>query len=249
MKKGIVDCVFADPPYNIGVDYDNCDDNLSPDEYWKFTAEWIDGCIHVLSPCGTFFAWLPTAFASRVSAHLQTQGLNLINEIIVVQRFGQCTDGNFISGHVRLLYFSKDPECRTWNPDQILVPSDRASKYADRRTMESKTPGRRVPLNVWGMDEKYFGRIQGNNAERRPLHPNQVPEAVVTRALLATTKKGDLVFDPFLGSGTTCTIARALGRRSIGIELSPEYARSASERIQQGPARPITLPDAEEVAS
>jgi len=249
MKKGIVDCVFADQPYNIGVDYAEWDDNLSPEEFWTFTKAWIDGCIHVLSPCGSFFAWLPPSLASRVSVYLQDKGLHPINDIVVVQRFGQHTRGKLISGHVRLLYFAKDPDCRTWNTDSILVPSLRASKYADKRTQSTKTPGKRAPLDVWGLDEPYFGRVQGNNAERCPLHPNQVPEAVVARALLATTNEGDLVLDPFLGSGTTCTVARALGRRSIGIELSPEYARSASERIERGPARPIALSDAEEASS
>ena len=105
--------------------------------------------------------------------------------------------------------------------------------------MNTKTPGKRVPFDVWGVDEKYFGRVSGahSNKERRPQHPNQVPEVVVKRALLATTNPSDLVLDPFAGSGTTGTVARALGRRSIGIEISPEYAKSAFERIKEGAVR------------
>lgn len=105
--------------------------------------------------------------------------------------------------------------------------------------MNTKTPGKRVPFDVWGVDEQYFGRVSGahSNKERRPQHPNQVPEVVVKRALLATTNPGDLVLDPFAGSGTTGAVARALGRRSIGIEISPEYAKSAFERIKEGAVR------------
>jgi DNA modification methylase len=88
--------------------------------------------------------------------------------------------------------------------------------------------------------------VQGNNKERCPDHPNQLPEVYLERVIRATSNEGDLVLDPFLGSGTTCTVARALGRRSIGIEISPDFARSAFQRVQRGPVhigmdRPTTM--------
>lgn len=234
-----IDTIFADQPYNIGVEYDTWNDNLSKEQFWKFTYDWIDLCVTALSPRGSFFLWLPPRLANRAAVHIEDRGLTLINDIVVVQRFGQHKDSGFISGHVRLLYFSKDKDRRTWNPSDILVPSLRATKYKDKRTEQTKNPGKRVPLDVWGIDEKYFGRVSGvsSNKERRDGHPNQVPEVVVKRALLATTNPGDLVLDPFLGSGTTSTVARALGRRSIGIEISRKYAESAFERIKAGAVR------------
>jgi len=84
---------------------------------------------------------------------------------------------------------------------------------------------------------KYWGRIQGNNKERRPEHENQIPEVYMERVIRACSNEGNLILDPFLGSGTTCTIAYALKRRSIGIEISHKTAKSAFKRIKEGPVR------------
>jgi DNA modification methylase len=92
-----------------------------------------------------------------------------------------------------------------------------------------------VPLDVWYGPN--WGRIQGNNRERRPSHQNQLPEVYLERVIRACSIEGQLVLDPFLGSGTTCTVARGLKWRSIGIEYSGEHAASAFERIQAGPIR------------
>ena len=89
----------------------------------------------------------------------------------------------------------------------------------------------RVPMDVWY--GRYWGRIQGNNKERRPRHHNQIPEVYLERIVRACSNEGDLVLDPFLGSGTTGTVARAYGRRSIGIEYSAENAASAWNRITE----------------
>jgi site-specific DNA-methyltransferase (adenine-specific) len=90
-------------------------------------------------------------------------------------------------------------------------------------------------LDVWyGAN---WGRIQGNNRERRKNHHNQIPEVYLERVIRACSNEGQLVLDPFIGSGTTCTVARALGRRSVGIEYSSPIAASAFERIRQGPIR------------
>ena len=131
------------------------------------------------------------------------------------------------------------------------MPSDRATKYNDERTKDTATPGLRPPLDVWGADgEPFWGRVPGNSKERRPNHPNQLPEVYLERVLLSASDPEDLVLDPFLGSGTSCTVARALGRRSIGIERSPQSAQSAFERIRlgrgslsrwPGPGRHVTL--------
>jgi site-specific DNA-methyltransferase (adenine-specific) len=131
---------------------------------------------------------------------------------------------------VHALYFARDADNRIWNPDAVRVPSDRATIYADPRTMAKETnKGLRVPLDVWY--GRYWGRIQGNNLERRHHHHNQIPEVYLERVIQACSNEGDLVLDPFAGSGTTPTVARAYGRRSIGIEFSEQNAASAWERI------------------
>jgi DNA modification methylase len=87
----------------------------------------------------------------------------------------------------------------------------------------------RAPMDVWY--GKYWGRVQGNNKERRDQHHNQIPEVYLERVIRACSNEGSLVLDPFLGSGTTSTVARAWNRRSIGIEYSKTNAKNAWERI------------------
>jgi DNA modification methylase len=236
IEEGSIDLVFADPPFNWDVNYGKWQDNMPRDEYLKFTHEWLDACLRVLAPHGSIWVNIPDDTAAEIVVYLKKEKkLTMMNWCIWHFRFGQCRNTNFIVSKVHVLYFVKDPAKRIWHPDQVLEPSDRATTYADARTRRTQTPGLRVPLDVWY--GQYWGRIQGNNKERRAKHENQIPEVYMDRVIRACSNVGDLVLDPFLGSGTTCSVARALKRRSIGIEYSKTIAKSAFERIQDGPVR------------
>lgn len=228
--NGCVDLIFADPPFNWDVPYDGWEDNMPREVYEQFTFDWLDACIDVLSPTGSIWISIPDDTAAEIVMHLKRRGLTMINWCVWHFRFGQHRDGAFITSKVHALYFSKDPKNRVWNPDEILEQSDRASIYNDKRTQAKEhNKGMRVPMDVWY--GKYWGRIQGNNKERRQGHHNQNPEVYLERIILSCSNEGDLVLDPFAGSGTTNTVARAHGRRSIGIEYSQATAESAWERI------------------
>ena len=235
LENESVDLIFADPPFNQGINYDNWKDDMSQEDYLQFTHNWIDACLGVLAPRGSIWVNVPDNIAAEVVVHLKSKGLYMINWCIWHFRFGQWRNTNFIVSKAHVLYFVKDPENRIWNPDQILEASDRASIYNDSRTTKTQTPGQRVPLDVWY--GKNLGQIQGNNKERRANHSNQIPEVYMERIIRACSNEEDMVLDPFLGSGTTCTVARALNRRSIGIECSEAYAKSAFDRVQEGPVR------------
>jgi len=232
-----VDLIFADPPFNWNRAYDKWDDSMPREDYLRFTAEWLDCCIGALADRGSMWVNIPDDTAAEIVVHLKGRGLQMVNWCIWHYRFGQNTESRFISSHVHALYFAKNPAKRTWNPDAILEPSDRATTYFDPRTQNKKEgkAGMRVPMDVWY--GPYWGRIQGNNKERRANHDNQLPEAYLERVIRACSNEGDLVMDPFLGSGTTGVIAHALKRRFIGIEFSDENAKSAFSRIQKGPVR------------
>ncbi|MCP4757958.1 MAG: site-specific DNA-methyltransferase [Planctomycetes bacterium] len=230
--RGAVDLIFADPPFNWDVPYDGWSDDMSRRQYERFTFDWLDGCIDALSPTGSIWVNIPDDTAAEVVMHLKRRGLVMVNWCVWHFRFGQCRNSSFITSKVHALYFCKDPDKRIWNPDAVLEQSDRASIYGDRRTMEKDSnKGMRVPMDVWY--GKYWGRIQGNNSERRHGHQNQIPEVYLERVILACSNENDLILDPFAGSGTTGTVARAHGRRSIGIEQSPVTATSAWERISK----------------
>ncbi len=230
-----IDLIFADPPFNWNVRYTDWDDNMRREDYLDFTYQWLDACIRVLAPHGSLWVNIPDDWAAEVVLHLKARKLQMINWCIWHFRFGQCRDSSFIVSKAHVLYFARDRKKRIWNPDAILESSDRATLYNDARTRRTRRPGLRVPLDVWY--GPYLGRIQGNNKERRPGHRNQIPELYMRRVISACSNEGDLVLDPFLGSGTTCTVARALNRRSIGIEYSEPTAKSAFDRIKNGAVR------------
>jgi len=237
-EVGKIDLVFADPPFNWKVKYDRWQDNLPADEYLEFTHQWLDVCVDALAPRGAIWVNIPDDSAAEVVMHLKrTRGLTMINWCIWHFRFGQNRMGSFIMSKVHALYFVKDPNHRIWNPEDILEPSDRATTYFDPRTQNKRAGvnGLRTPMDVWY--GKHWGRIQGNNAERRHGHQNQLPEVYLERVIRSCSNPDSLVLDPFLGSGTTGLIARELGRRSIGVEYSADNARSAAQRIKDGPVR------------
>ena len=230
-ERGSVDLVFADPPFNWDVPYaGDWNDGMERAAYERFTFEWLDACIDCLSPTGSLWVNIPDDSAAEIVLHLKRRGLAMVNWCVWHFRFGQCRNSSFIMSKVHALYFCKDPDNRIWNPEAILEPSDRAAIYNDARTMEKDTQkGMRVPMDVWY--GQYWGRIQGNNKERRPGHENQIPEVYLERVITACSNEGDLVLDPFCGSGTTSTVARAHGRRSITVDQSESIAASAWERI------------------
>lgn len=254
VRAGSVDMVFADPPFNWNRAYDKWNDAMPREDYLQFTYAWLDLCRGALRPGGAMWVNIPDDTAAEIVVHLKNPSANgkhpafeMVNWCVWHYRFGQNTRTRFINSKVHALYFVKpeDPALgerglRTWNADRVLEPSDRATTYNDPRTLSKKDglpAGMRVPMDVWY--GPYWGRIQGNNAERRENHDNQLPEIYLTRVIEATSRVGDLVLDPFVGSGTTAVVANATGRRFIGTEFSRANAKSAFDRIVAGPARPI----------
>src|SRR5438105_13047845 len=169
-----VELIFADPPFNWDVPYGEWNDAIPREAYLSFTYEWLDGCLMTLSDRGAFWVNIPDDTAAEIVVHLKQRGLTMINWCIWHFRFGQHRTGNFIVSKVHALYFARHRDQRTWNPQPVLEPSDRAAIYDDPRTKHTRQPGLRVPLDVWyGLN---WGRIQGNNKERRAHHQNQIPE-------------------------------------------------------------------------
>ncbi len=242
------DLVFADPPFNWKRDYDRWQaggawDDAQPEaDYLSFTYEWLDLAAARLAEHGALWVNIPDTWAAEIVVHLKSRGLKMVNWCVWHYRFGQNTKARFINSKVHALYFMKDPAHpdRRWNPEEILEVSDRRAIYGDPRTESKKDgvePGHRVPMDVWY--GPFWGRVQGNNKERRHKHDNQLPEVYLGRVVSACSNPGDLVLDPFLGSGTTGVVARALGRRFVGIDYADLNARHAFDRIKAGPARTV----------
>ncbi|MCA9135533.1 MAG: site-specific DNA-methyltransferase [Planctomycetales bacterium] len=259
IQPGSVDLVFADPPFNIGYSYDVYDDQQTRDDYLQFCRDWISGVYTSLKADGSFWLAIGDEYAAELKLLSQEIGFTPRSWVIWYYTFGvNCVRG-FSRSHTHLFHFVKDAEKFTFNGDNptVRVPSARQLVYADARA----NPKGRLPDNTWILrpqdapqlgfspshDTWYFARVAGTFKEREGFHGCQMPEQLLGRIVRVSSNPGDLVLDPFGGSGTTLVVAKKLGRQYMGIELSEDYAARVSQRLSacnvgdplDGPADPI----------
>jgi site-specific DNA-methyltransferase (adenine-specific) len=253
-----VDLVFADPPFNIGYEYDEYDDARTTSDYLQWCQQWMAGVHRVLKPNGTFWLAIGDEYAAELKIEAQKLGFHCRSWVIWYYTFGvNCVNG-FSRSHTHLFHFVKNKEdfvFNRFNP-QIRVQSARQLVYADNRA----NPNGRLPDNTWitrpqdaplsfspSHDTWYFARVAGTFKEREGFHGCQMPEQLLARIIRASSNPQDVVLDPFGGSGTTLCVAKKLGRQWIGFELSTEYSAYIKERLKHtevggsidGPEDPI----------
>ncbi len=241
LPEGSVDLAFADPPFNIGYEYDVYEDKRAAEEYLDWTRQWGAALVRALKPTGTFWLAIGDDFAAELKMIFQRElGLTCRSWCIWYYTFGVNCKFKFSRSHTHLFHFVKDRRSFTFNHDAIRVPSARQLVYADLRS----NPTGRLPDDTWILrpqdltqgfqpeeDVWYFPRVCGTFKERAGWHGCQMPVKLLERIVKACSNEGELVLDPFAGSGTTLSAAKNLGRRFLGFELSPDYADRIRERL------------------
>ena len=240
LADGTVDLAFADPPFNIGYDYDVYDDERNREEYLAWSRRWTGAVARVLKPAGTFWLAIGDEYAAELKIMVQEHGLVCRSWVVWYYTFGVNCKQKFSRSHAHLFHIVKDPGQFTFNVEAIRVPSARQLVYADRRA----NPTGRLPDDTWILrpqdlpegfqpDENtwYFPRVCGTFKERAGWHGCQMPEQLLGRIIRASSNEGDLVLDPFGGSGTTLAVAKKLKRQFLGFELSEKYAEQIRKRL------------------
>lgn len=215
----IVDLVIADPPYNLGKDYGNNKDLKAWSEYESFTRDWLNEAIRIIKPTGSLYVFMGVRFISSLFCMLEDDFKLIFNGWITwhyTQGMGR--KRGFSPRHEDILYFTKS-ENFTFNLDDVRVPQ---KYFRKRNNMNGANPG-----DVWQFSHVHYC------SDEREEHPTQKPEALMERIILASSDEGDLVLDPFVGSGTTCRVANVLNRKWIGIDLNPEYVQMSERRLLQ----------------
>jgi site-specific DNA-methyltransferase (adenine-specific) len=242
IPEGIVDLAFADPPFNIGYTYDVYEDRLAADEYLDWTRKWGQALVRTLKPTGTFWLAIGDDFAAELKLLFQRDlGLCCRSWVVWYYTFGVNCKYKFSRSHTHLFHFVKDRKNFTFNAGNIKVPSARQLVYADSRADSNG----RLPDDTWILrpqdavggftpeeDVWYFPRVCGTFKERAGWHGCQMPEQLLGRIIKSCSNPGEIVLDPFGGSGTTLAVAKKLGRRFIGFELSRNYAGKINARLQ-----------------
>ena len=241
VKTGSIDLAFADPPFNIGYDYDVYDDRRDADQYLSWSRKWIAEVSRVLKPDGTFWLAIGDEYAAelKVIAHREL-GFTPRSWVIWYYTFGVHCKKKFARSHAHLFQFVKDPKTFTFNDGDVRVPSARQTTYLDARA----NPSGRLPDDTWILrpqdipegfapeeDTWYFPRVCGTFKERAGWHGCQMPEQLLGRVIRACSNPGEVVLDPFGGSGTTLIVAKKLHRHFLGFELSPEYSSQIQTRL------------------
>ncbi len=242
LAEGSVDLVFADPPFNIGYDYDVYRDELESNEYLAWSREWISAVYRALKPTGTFWLAIGDEYAAELKIESQRIGFFPRSWVIWYYTFGVNCKYKFTRSHAHLLYFVKDRRKFTFNAADLdnRVPSARLLVYNDSRGV----PDGRLPDDTWILrpqdasdsfeaseDTWYFPRVNGTFKERAGFHGCQMPEQLLGRIIRTCSKPGDFVVDPFSGSATTLAVAKKLGRRFLGFDLSKEYVTRGQKRL------------------
>ena len=195
----------------------------------------------MLRPDGTFWLAIGDEYAAELKVLATRElGFTCRSWVVWYYTFGVNCRTKFSRSHAHLFHFVKDPAAFTFNDDAIRVPSARELVYADKRANSAG----RLPDDTWILrpqdlpegftadgDTWYFPRVCGTFKERSGWHGCQMPEQLLGRIIRASSNAGDTVLDPFGGSGTTLAVAKKLGRRFLGCELSEAYAARIRERL------------------
>jgi modification methylase len=227
-----VDVIFADPPYNLQLGgalhrpdqslVDACDDEwdqfASFEAYDAFTRAWLLACRRVLKPAGTI--WVIGSYHNifRVGATLQDLNFWILNDIVwrKTNPMPNFKGRRFQNAHETMIWATRDPKAKgyTFNYDAMKAANYDVQMRSDWL----------FPICSGGE------RLKGEDGKK--VHPTQKPEALLARILMASSKPGDVVLDPFFGSGTTGAVAKRLGRHFVGIEREQAYIDAARERIE-----------------
>lgn len=242
MPDKSVDLVIADPPYNLSKGakwkWDNSVilkgmggnwnkvmvdwDNMSFEDYWNFTVQWISEVKRILKPTGSVWIFGTYHNMGIINVICQMLEVEIINEIVWFKRnaFPNLSGRRFTASHETILWAHSGGKNRQYYFDYEYI------KNTDFPEDLIKQPGKQM-RTVWDIP---------NNKSKEELaygkHPTQKPIRLLKRMILSSTKEGDMVFTPFGGSGSECVAAKLCGRKYCGFELNTEYYNISLERLK-----------------
>ncbi len=233
LPQACVDLLIADPPYNLDKDFGaSRAARMDEEEYEAYTASWLDAALPLLKGDASVYVCCDWRCSSAVERALARR-LTLRNRITWEREKGRAASTNWKSAHEDI-WFATLSDSYHFDPKAVLLRRRVRAPYRDERGEPkdwSEAEGGRfrdtAASNLWTDLTVPFWSMSENTS-----HPTQKPEKLVAKLVLASSRPGDLVLDPFLGSGTSAAVARKLGRRFIGIELDPEHVLAGLRRLE-----------------
>jgi|YNPBryantNP2012_1023418.scaffolds.fasta_scaffold10730_2 site-specific DNA-methyltransferase (adenine-specific) len=223
-----VDVTFADPPFNLRKRYNSTNDKLALQEYLDWCEQWLGEMVRVTKPTGSIFVhniprWLTyyAAFLNKI-AYFK----HWITWDAPTSPMGKTLQ----PAHYGILFYAKDPKLNKFY--EIRYPHKRCRKCG---YLHKDYGGKKGSLHPFGplLSDVWTDIHRIKHNKYRDEHPCQLPVHLLERVILMSTDEGDIVLDPFSGTGTTAIAAKRLGRRYIGFEVDKEYVRISEEKLRQ----------------
>lgn len=238
LKKGSIDLIFADPPYNINkAEWDNFD---SQKEYIKWSMKWIKSASRLLKENGTLYVMGFSEVLSDIRGPASKFFPGGTRWLIWHYKNKANLGDGWGRSHESIIQFKKS-DSSTFNQDSVRIPySNHTTKYPEHPQAESSQYGNGSKYNqIWVPNplgakprDVFEVPVTSNGMTEKTPHPTQKPEELIRRFILASSNEDDLVFDPFSGSGTTLVCAQQLDRKWIGCDMNEEYNKWAIARLE-----------------
>lgn len=229
----VADLIILDPPYNLTRDFGGTTFNARTDDsYEQYLRSWMHDVCRKLKPTGSLYLcgdWRCTAAMQRVLS----EELTIMNRITWQREKGRGARSNWKNSMEDIWFAVRDPQHYCFNVDAVMMKRRVLAPYkVDGKPKDwEETAGGNFrltyPSNFWDDISVPFWSMPENTD-----HPTQKPEKLIAKLILASSREGDLVLDPFMGSGTSCVVARKLGRHYCGIEQKEEYCLWAQKRLR-----------------
>ena len=232
LPNEFADLIIIDPPYNLSKDYNGFKFSKTNDDvYLEYLKSWFPKIIKTLKPTGSVYIcgdWKCTSALQQI----MTENLYVMNRITWQREKGRGAKANWKNGMEDIWFGVKDKNKYYFNVEavkqkrKVLAPYKENGKPKDWEETEDGNFRLTYPSNFWDDISIPYWSMPENTE-----HSTQKPEKLIAKLILASSKEGDIIFDPFLGSGTTSVVAKKLGRKYVGIEMNEEYCCFAEKRI------------------
>lgn len=233
IPDAFADLIIIDPPYNLTKDFNGLKFASRPEHrYDEYLASWFPAVCRKLKPHGSLYMcgdWKCTASLQRAIE----KELTVMNRITWQREKGRGAKSNWKNGMEDIWFAVKDASCYYFNVDAVMMKRQVLAPYrvdGKPKDWDEGAAGKfrlTCPSNFWDDISVPFWSMPENTD-----HPAQKPEKLYAKLILASSKEGDVVFDPFLGSGTASVVAKKLRRNFCGIEINEEYCLWAEKRLQ-----------------
>lgn len=230
MKKipeNSVDVTFADPPFNLGKQYNRYKDKQSDEEYLSWCREWLKEMVRITKLTGSIFIHNVPKWLIFFGSYLNE--IATFRHWIAWDAMGPPLGKTLLPNHYGILYYVKSEKFKFYD----IRTLHKRCRFCHRVLQDYG--GKKNQMHPLGplVSDVWTDIHRIRHKKRRDEHPCQLPVHLLERLLLMSTDEGDIVLDPFIGTGTTAIAAKKLGRRFIGIDIDPKYVAIAKSKLEQ----------------